>query len=128
MTTVSSVVAILIVAWLLIARTRQPAPRKVLSAVASSPWMLDHLCVSLGLVLREWPELREVRLDVEALPAFDDASIASLKGAIATAGSARIRFLIDGYSVNMVCLALLQGIDARYFGRPRGSSASPTLH
>lgn len=125
-----TVAAILIVAWLLVTRTRDAAPRKKLSAVASSPWMLDHFCVSLGLVLREWPELREVRLDVEALAAFDDASIASLKAAIATAGSARVRFRIDGYSVNMACLALLQGIDARHFGRPRATSASaaPTLH
>src|SRR5207244_2379302 len=98
---------------------RRPAPRTKLNATASTLWMLDHFCVSLRSVLREWPELQEVRLNVEALTSFDDATIASLKGAIATATDARVRLQLDGYDVAMAHRARLHGIDAKYFGNPR---------
>jgi len=87
--------------------------------------MLDHFCVSLGTLVREWPELREVRVGLEALDALDDASIASLMGAIQVASSAQVAFCVDGYSVGMARLAMAGGIDAKHLGTPRPASAYP---
>jgi hypothetical protein len=122
-----ALVTLSFVGWLVVVRGRRPAPRTKLNAAPSTPWMLDHFCVSLRSVLREWPELQEIRLNVEAFTSFDDATIASLKGAIATATDARVRLQLDGYDVAMARRARLQGIDAKYFGHARGP-ANATLH
>jgi len=111
-------------AWFILRRPRSP-PRTELQLVASSLWMVDHFCISLRTVVSEWPELEEVRLSVASLSALDVASIASLKGAIKTSSSARIRFRLDGYDVAMVRLLIASGISAEHLGSPR--STSPDL-
>ena len=111
-------------AWFILRRPRSP-PRTQLLLAASSLWMVDHFCISLRLVMREWPELKEVRLSVASLAALDAASIASLKGAIETSSSAKVRFRIDGYDVTMVRLLIASGISAEHFGSPRSASTYP---
>ena len=109
-------------AWFILRRPKTP-PRTQLLFAASSLWMVDHFCVSLGAVLREWPELKEVRVSVASLAALDDASIASLKRAIETGSSARVQFRLDGYDVAMARLLIARGISAEHLGAPRSASS-----
>ena len=129
MTVAVVLLALLPGAWLLLRRARR-RPRTHLQVAASSLWTLDHICISLGVVLREWPELREIRLSVAQLSKLDDASIASLQSAIQTAARARVRFRLEGYDVSMARLALASGIDAQHLGAPRAAATRPraTLH
>jgi len=118
------------VVWLLFRRRRRLAQRTDMRIVAVNLSMLDHICVSLGTILREWPELREIRLDVAALPRFDEAAIASLQGAIATAKAADVELRIDGCTAAMSRMALGCGIPMPHLGEPRpGAMQAPaTLH
>jgi len=111
-------------AWFILRRPRSPALTE-LQLVASSLWMVDHFCISLRTVMREWPELEEVRLSVASLSALDLASIASLKGAIKTSSRVGVQFRLDGYDLAMVRLLIANGISAEHLGSPR--STSPDL-
>jgi hypothetical protein len=92
--------------------------------------MLDHLCVAVGPVLREWPELKEVRFDVSALAVLDEASLASLQRAIKTTAAAGIRLRVDGYDTRMAHFLVAGGISARHLGAARDAYVGParTLH
>lgn len=122
--------ALLLFGWLLVWRRPRTPSRTQLRVAASSLWMLDHICVSLGGLLREWPELREIRLSVAHLTTLDTASVASLKGAISTAARARVRFRLDDYDPSIARQVMASGIDAEHLGAPRVKAAStgPLLH
>ncbi|HXK18934.1 MAG TPA: hypothetical protein VNG33_14080 [Polyangiaceae bacterium] len=111
-------------AWFFLHRPKTP-PRAQMRVAASSLWMLDHFCISLGTVMREWPELEEVRLNLEALNTLDNASIASLKGALEATAKARVRFRLDGYTAGMARLAIASGIDSKHLGSPRPAPSYP---
>jgi hypothetical protein len=119
-----ALLGLLPLAWLFLRRPKSP-PRTRLLGTASSLWMLDHFCVSLSAVLREWPELKEVRLSIESLATLDEASIASLKGAITTASKARVRFRVDGYDIGMARLVMAGGIAVEHLGAPRAATTYP---
>ena len=120
----AALLGLLPLAWFLL-RGPKSAPRTRLLVTTSSVWILDHFCASLSALLREWPELKEVRVSIESLVMLDDASIASLKGAITTASKARVRFRVDGYDVGMARLAMTGGIDAEHLGAPRATATYP---
>jgi hypothetical protein len=122
MTTAWALLGMLPLAWFLL-RARTPPPRTRLRLVASNLGMLDHLCISMGGLLREWPELEQVCLSVDALSTLDDASIECMKAAIHVATRARVDFRLDGYNVGMARLAIARGVEARYLGMPRPPSA-----
>lgn len=92
--------------------------------------MLDHLCIAVGRVLREWPALKEVRFDVSALAVLDEASLASLQRAINTTSAAGIRLRVDGYDTRMAHFLLAGGISAEHLGATRDAYVGParTLH
>jgi hypothetical protein len=121
---VSLLLALVPIAWIVLRRPLTPRGTE-LQVAATSLWMLDHFCISLGAVLREWPELREIRLSLAQLTQLDEASIASLKRAIQTAHQARVRFCVDGYDASMARQALRGGIDAEHLGVPR--ALAPTF-
>jgi hypothetical protein len=89
-------------------------------------WTFDHLCVAMARVLREWPDLKEVRLDVNALSVLDERSLASLERAIGTTSAAGIQLRVDGYDVRMARLLLGRGIDIQHLGTPRAAYIGPT--
>lgn len=108
----------LILGWIRGGRSRMPT-RTRLDLTVPTLWVLDHICVSLGGLLREWPELCEVRLSVAPLATIDAASMDLLKGAIRIASTARVRFRLDDYNVSMARLAIANGIGREHLGRQR---------
>jgi len=82
----------------------------------------------MARVLREWPDLKEVRFDVSALTVLDEASLASLKRAIETTSAAGIQLRVDGYDVRMARFLMGRGIGAQHLGAPRRAYVGPTLH
>jgi hypothetical protein len=121
-------VGCLLVAFLSRPKTR-PTPRR-LTFVASNLWILDHLCLAVGRILHEWPELEEARFDIGALAVLDEASLASLARASATAAAAGIRLRVDGYDARMASLMLSRGMSAEHLGAPRNPGPEParTIH
>lgn len=104
--------------------------RASLTLVATSLWLLDHVCLSMRTILRESPDLREVRVDVTALPVLDEASIVTLKRAIEDASAARVRLRVDGWDASMKRLLLAHAVSADHLGQPRQdlSEGASTLH
>jgi hypothetical protein len=88
---------------------RRPSPRQVrLRVVPSSPWAISQLALSLPTLIEQWPELREVRIDLRLVGALDETSVASLKDMVTKASVAGIRFGVDGCSpVNTASLLAL---------------------
>jgi hypothetical protein len=119
----------LLIASLVRRRERRP-PRTGFKLVASSLWTLDHLCLSMGTVLREWPELREIRVDVGALSALDHASTASVRCAIDAAAAAGVDLCFDGCNASMASFLLSSGVEVKCLGARRDAStkSSETLH
>jgi hypothetical protein len=125
--------AILLIGCLLFAFVSRSQSRRAqtrLTFVASNLWMLDHLCLAVGRVVHEWPELEEARFEIGALAVLDEASLASLARAIDTATAAGIRLRVDGYDARMSSLMLSRGMKAEHLGAPRNSEPEParTLH
>jgi len=77
-------------------------------------------------VLREWPDLKEVRFDVRALAVLDEASLASLERAIETTSAAGIQLRVDGYDARMARFLVGRGISVQHLGAPRGAYVEPT--
>jgi hypothetical protein len=46
--------------------------------VASDLWSLDRPCSAMPSVIREWPELKEIRVELGAMTELDEASAASV--------------------------------------------------
>jgi hypothetical protein len=115
---------------LLLPRRLEPRARTELKLIASSLWTLDHLCLAMSSVLREWPELREIRVDMRDLLVLDEGSIASMKHAVQTARACQVRLLFDGYDARMAASLLGGGFDAAHLGAPRPAllAKSETLH
>lgn len=84
----------------------------------------------MGRVLREWPELKEVRVEVTALAVLDEASVASLTRAIETTSAAGVQFRIDGCDARMARFLVSRGIGVEHLGVLRQAYAGPprTLH
>lgn len=80
----------------------------------------------MARVLREWPDLKEVRFDVSALAVLDEASLASLERAIETTFAAGIQLRVDGYDVPMARFLMGRGISAQHLGAPRATYVGPT--
>ena len=104
--------------------------RTELELVASSLWTLDHLCIALASILRDWPELREVRIDLSGLSTLDEASVASLSRAIDTTTAASVALWFDGCDARMASFLLARGVEVRRLGSLRGASSesAETLH
>jgi len=115
---------------LLLSRRVAPLARTELKLVASSLWTLDHLCLAMSSVLREWPELREIRVDLQGLRVLDEASVASMKRAIQTTRASGVRLYLDGYDAPMEAFLRAGGVAAEHFGAPRRVAllASKALH
>lgn len=115
---------------LLLPRRGGPPARTELKLVASSLWTLDHLCLAMGSVLREWPELREIRVDMRDLLVLDEASIASMKHAVQTTRARHVRLLFDGYDARMAASLLGGGLGTAHLGAPRQAplTRSETVH
>jgi hypothetical protein len=84
----------------------------------------------MSSVLREWPELREIRVDMRGLLVLDEASIASMKRAVQTTRACGVRLFFDGYDGPMAAFLLGRGVGAEHLGAPRqaGLIAAETLH
>jgi hypothetical protein len=98
--------------------------------VASNLWTFDYLCVAMTRVLREWPDLKEVRFDISALAVLDEASLASLERVIETTSAAGIQLRVDGYDARMARFLVGRGISLQHLGAPRSACAglTRTLH
>jgi hypothetical protein len=98
--------------------------------VASSLWSLDHLCSALPSVVREWPELREIRVELGELSELDEASAASVTRAIGTTARAGVELRFDGCDARMAAFLVASGVELRHLGSLRGSLTPPaeTLH
>jgi hypothetical protein len=115
---------------LLLPRRAEPRARTELKLIASNLWTLDHLCLAMSSVLREWPELQEIRVDMRDLLVVDEASISSMKHALQTTRASQVRLLFDGYDARMAASLLGGGIAAAHLGAPRRTplATSETLH
>lgn len=115
---------------LLFPRRGRRTPRTSIRLVASSLWSLDHLCAAMPAVIREWPELREIRVELGALSELDEASAASVTGAITTAASAEVAIWLDGCDARMAAFLLARGVEMQHFGSLRDAhgKSSETLH
>jgi hypothetical protein len=115
---------------LLFPRRGQRAPRTSMRLVASSLWSLDHLCAAMPSLLREWPELREIRVELGSLRELDEASAASMICAIGTVASAGVEIRIDGCDARMAEFLLARGVDRQHLGSLRNTqiNASETVH
>jgi hypothetical protein len=81
-------------------------------------------------VVREWPELRVIRVDLGALSGLDDTSVASIRYAIRTTASAGMVLCFDGCDGPTAALLLSGGIGPEHLGTPRDATAksAETLH
>ena len=125
--------AAMLVGLLLVLFLPERAPRRARTAFklgTSSLWALDHVCLSMQSLLREWPELAEVRVDLTALRTLDEASVASVKRAIATTVAAGVRLRFDGCDAHMARFLMVHGVGDEHLGPRRGVlvSALKTLH
>ena len=78
---------------------RRPSLRQArLRVVPSSPWAISQLALSLPTLISQWPELREVRIDLRLVGPLDEASVASLKDMVMKASGAGVRIGVDGCS------------------------------
>ena len=104
--------------------------RTKLKLVASSLWTLDQLCLALAAVLRDWPELREIRVDVSGLQTLDETSVASVTRAIDTTTAAGAELWFDGCDSRMASFLLARGVEVRRLGslRAASSESAETLH
>lgn len=105
--------------FVLLSVSRPAEPRRRLDLVAESLWTLDTICRSLDTLLDEWPELREVRIDLAALPLLDEASALSVERALRTAAMTGVRLQLDGYDERMLHLLMRRGIRPQHFGNRR---------
>jgi hypothetical protein len=101
-----------------------------MTLVASSLWSLDHLCSAMPSVIREWPELREIRVAMGAMTLLDEASAASVISAIRIAARAGVEIRLDGCDARMAEFLLARGVDTQHLGTRREATAdsSETLH
>jgi hypothetical protein len=84
----------------------------------------------MSSVLREWPELREIRVEMRGLLVLDEASIASMKHALQTTRASQVRLVFDGYDARMAASLLRGGVSAAHLGAPRQTppATSHTVH
>lgn len=76
-----------------------PARRHArLRVVPSSVWAIAQLVASLPDLIRQWPELLELRIDLRLVSMLDESGIAALKEAVEVASNAGIRIGLDGCS------------------------------
>jgi hypothetical protein len=80
---------------------------------------LVQLDRSLNGLIRRWPELQEVRIDLTALDALGDEAIAALKRAIATISDSGVRVMLEGYSLRMLQALVSHGVSAEHLGNLR---------
>lgn len=114
---------------LLLPRRGRRVPRTSMRLVASSLWSLDHLCSAMPAVIREWPELREIRVELGALSELDETSVASITCAIATTASAGVAIGFDGCDARMAAFLLARGVEIQRLGSLRDTQEScKTLH
>jgi hypothetical protein len=102
--------------------------RTAFKLAPSSLWALDHVCLSMQSLLREWPELAEVRVDLTSLSTLDEASIASVKRAIETTVAAGVRLRFDGCDGHMAGFLLLRGVRGEHLGPLRGARVERWKH
>jgi hypothetical protein len=121
-------VGLLIALWF--PRPGRRAPRSSMRLVASSLWSLDHLCAAMPSIVREWPELREIRVELGALSELDEASAASVTCAITTTASTGVVIRLDGCNARMAAFLLARGVEMQHLGSVRDTRSEPfeTLH
>lgn len=99
---------------------RQRPRRPILKLVASSLWTLEHLCTAMASVMREWPELEEIRIDLGALSMLDEACVAPLSCATQAAATAGVELWLDGCDARMAAFLRARGVRLR-LGSLRGT-------
>ena len=106
------------------------SPRTSITLVASSLWSLDQLCSAMPSVIREWPELKAIRVELSALSLLDEASAASVTCAIGSAASAGVEIWFDGCDSRMAAFLLARGVEMRRLGSLRDAhiESVETLH
>jgi hypothetical protein len=84
----------------------------------------------MGVVLREWPELRGIRVDLTALSELDEASVASVRRAIETTTAAGVKLWFDGCDARLASLFIANGVDVKHLGSRREAwrESPETLH
>ncbi len=90
---------------------RQPPPRQArLRVVPSSCWAIRQLALSLPVLIQQWPELREVRVDLRLVTAIDDMGIAALKQVIALGSTAGVGVAVEACSPDTAASLLAGGV------------------
>ena len=90
---------------------RRPAHRHArLRVVPSSVWAIGQLVVSLPDLIRQWPELLELRVDLRLVSVLDEPGIASLRDVVTVASNAGLRLGLDGCSAAVARALLAHGV------------------
>jgi hypothetical protein len=77
---------------------RNVLTRTHLALVPHDLWIFDKYCRALDEMLRAWPELEEVTINLGAVNALDDAAMTSLRWAITVATTAGVDLRLEGYN------------------------------
>jgi hypothetical protein len=115
----------------LLSPSRGPrSTRTSMRFVVSSPWSLDRLCLAMRSVIREWPEVKEIRVDLGSLSQLDEACAASVVCAVRVTAGAGVEIRLDGCDAHMAAFLLARGVELQFFGSLRATSSDPseTLH
>lgn len=87
-----------------------------LRLVPSSLWALWQLRASVPALIRQWPALVEVRINLGLIDTLDERGAVNLTEVITMASAARVSVALDGCSNAVSQLLLDNGVDASCIG------------
>ena len=98
------------------ALSSRPVEPARLRLVPSSLWAVRQLRASVPALIRQWPGLVEVRINLSLIDNLDQPSALNLKEVVAIASRATISIALDGCSAAAEQLLLSNGVDASCIG------------